>query len=213
MEKLPVSFSWRVSGPNQLNVPTYFRNMINLAQIRLATAIVYHMPGASMTLTGAGREIFVAPTSEVRADLHPGDLRDLVHLCIRNQNTKSLLDGLSLPSDTDLVANIRSAPPLFESLGAGLYVIIPPTTRSVYCFPTLLLPRDVEQIITTVSGGTLSSTLDYDEALGVTLATFERRHIGDGEPERGGIVGRVLAECAVAEEFTSGSQGQGAMPS
>ena len=77
--------------------------MINLAQIRLATAIVYHMPGASMTLTGAGREIFVAPTAEVRADLHPGDLRDLVNLCIMNQNKKSLVDVLSLQSETDLV--------------------------------------------------------------------------------------------------------------
>lgn len=181
--------------------------MVNLAQLRLATAIVYHMPGASMTLTGGGREIFVAPTSEVRADLHPGDLRDLVHLCIRNQNTRSLMTGLNLPEDAEITVTIRSAPPLFESLGAGLYVIIPPTTRSVYCFPTLLLPRDVEQIISTVSKGTLSSTLDYDEALGVTLATFERRHIGEEEPERGGIVGQVLAECAVAEEFT-----QGAMP-
>lgn len=180
--------------------------MINLAQLRLATAIVYHMPGASMILSGGGREVFVAPTSEARADLHPGDLRDLVHLCIRNQNTKSLLTGLNMPDDAQIVATIRSAPPLFESLGAGLYMIIPPTTRSVYCFPTLLMPREVEQIISTVSKGTLSSTLDYDEALGVTLATFERRHIGEEDNERGGIIGQVLAECAVAEEFTSGTQ-------
>lgn len=67
------------------------------------------------------------------------------------------------------------------------------------------MPRDVEHIISTVTKGTLSSTLDYDEALGVTLATFERRNVGEEEPERGGIVGKVLAECAVAEEFTSGS--------
>ncbi len=179
--------------------------MINLAQLRLATAIVYHLPGASMTLTGGGREVFVAPTSEVRADLHPGDLRDLIHLCIRNQNTNSLLQGLDIAQDSQLTVTIRSAPPLFESLGAGLYVIAPPTTRSVYCFPTLLMPRDVEQIISTVTKGTLSSTLDYDETLGVTLATFERRNVGQEEPERGGIVGKVLAECAVAEEFTRGT--------
>ena len=176
--------------------------MTNLAQLRLATAIVYHMPGASMILSGDGREIFVAPTSEVRADLHPGDLRDLIHLCIRNQNLKSLYEGLNMSSKADIVATIRSAPPLFESLGAGLYVIIPPTTRSVYCFPTLLMPKEVEQIISTVSKGTLSSTLDYDEALGVTLATFERRLISGDEEQRGGIVGQVLAECAVAEEFS-----------
>ena len=179
--------------------------MINLAQLRLATAIVYHMPGASMTLTGDDKEIFIAPTSEVRADLHPGDLRDLVHLCIRNQNTKSLFEGLNFVDTTDVSITVHSAPPLFESMGAGLYVIIPPTTRSVYCFPTLLMPRDVEQIISSVSEGSLSSTLDYDEALGVTLATFERRNIGDDEPERGGIVSQVLAECAVAEEFSHGS--------
>lgn len=158
-----------------------------------------------MTLTGGGREVFVAPTSEVRADLHPGDLRDLIHLCIRNQNTNSLLQGLDIAQDSQLTVTIRSAPPLFESLGAGLYVIAPPTTRSVYCFPTLLMPRDVEQIISTVTKGTLSSTLDYDETLGVTLATFERRNVGQEEPERGGIVGKVLAECAVAEEFTRGT--------
>lgn len=182
-------------------------NMINIAQLRLATAVVYHMPGASMTLSGDGKEIFVAPTSEVRADLHPGDLRDLVHLCIRNQNPKSLYEGLNLTAESELIITIRSAPPLFQSLGAGLYVCAPPTTRSVYCFPTLLMPRDVENIISTVSRGTLSSTLDYDEALNVTVATFEKRLIDSEEPERGGIVGRVLAECAVAEEFT-----QGAMP-
>ncbi|MFN8016397.1 MAG: hypothetical protein U0R17_07330 [Acidimicrobiia bacterium] len=179
--------------------------MKNLAQLRLATAIVYHMPGASMTLTGGGKEIFVAPTSEIRSDLHPGDLRDLIHLCIRNQNTKALSQGLNIDPDSELIATIKSAPPLFESLGAGLYMIIPPTTRSVYCFPTLLLPKEVENIITTVSGGTISSTLDYDEALGVTLATFERRQIGEKEPEKGGIIGQILAECAVAEEFTSKS--------
>ena len=184
--------------------------MINLAQLRLATAIVYHMPGAAMILTGGGREIFVAPTSEARADLHPGDLRDLIHLCIRNQNTKALLAGLNMSDDEHIVATIRSAPPLFESLGAGLYMIIPPTTRSVYCFPTLLMPKQVEQIISTVAKGTLSSTLDYDEALGVTIATFERRQIGQDDTERGGIIGQILAECAVAEEFPMGEQG--AMP-
>ncbi len=179
--------------------------MINLAQLRLATAIVYHMPGASMTLTGGAKEILVAPTSESRADLHPGDLRDLVHLCIRTQNTKSLYEGIGFPENVEVAINIRSAPPLFESLGAGLYSIIPPTTRSVYCFPTLLMPREVEQIISTVSRRTLSSTLDYDEALSVTIATFERRQLDEEEPERGGIVGQILAECAVAEEFTHGT--------
>ena len=169
--------------------------MINLSQLRLA----------SMTLTGGGREVFVAPTSEIRADLHPGDLRDLVHLCIRNQNTNSLLQGLDIEQASELEVTIRSAPPLFESLGAGLYMIVPPTTRSVYCFPTLLMPREVERIILRVSKGTLSSTLDYDETLGVTLATFERRNIGESEPERGGVVGEVLSECAVAEEFTHGT--------
>lgn len=176
--------------------------MVNLSQLRLATAIVYHMPGASMVLSGDGREILVAPTSEVRADLHPGDLRDLVHLCIRSQNTKPLYEGLHFNDDTDLITTIRSAPPLFESLGAGLYIIAPPTTRSVYCFPTLLMPTEVETIISRISRGTLSSTLDYDEALNVTLATFERRLVTNQEPERGGIVGKVLAECAVAEEFS-----------
>jgi hypothetical protein len=181
--------------------------MVNLSQLRLATAIVYHMPGATMTLSGDGREILVAPTSEVRGDLHPGDLRDLIHLCIRNQNAKALYEGLNFTPEADIVTTIRSAPPLFESIGAGLYVVAPPTTRSVYCFPTLLMPADVEAIISRVSRGTLSSTLDYDEALNVTLATFERRLVTNAEPDRGGIVGQVLAECAVAEEFN-----QGAMP-
>lgn len=179
--------------------------MTNLAQLRLATAIVYHMPGASMTLSGDGREIFVAPTSDVRSDLHPGDLRDLIHLCIRNQNITKLHEGLNMSANADVIATIRSAPPLFESLGAGLYMIIPPKTRSVYCFPTLLLPKEVEQIIKTVSKGTLSCTLDYDEALCVTLATFERRLIENDSEQRGGIVGQVLAECAVAEEFSQTS--------
>lgn len=158
-----------------------------------------------MTLTGDAKELLVAPTSESRADLHPGDLRDLVHLCIRTQNTKSLYEGIGFSDSVDVAINIRSAPPLFESLGAGLYSIIPPTTRSVYCFPTLLMPREVEQIITSISRGSLASTLDYDEALGVTIATFEQRQLDGEDPERGGIVGQVLAECAVAEEFSHGT--------
>ncbi len=182
--------------------------MVNLKQLRLATAIVYHLPGASMTLSGDGREILVAPTSEVRADLHPGDLRDLIHLCIRNQNTKPLFEGLNFSNECELVSVIRSAPPLFEALGAGLYTIAPPTTRSVYCFPTLLMPNEVETIINKVSKGTLSSTLDYDEALNVTLATFERRLVTNEDPERGGIVAEVLAQCAVQEEFQQGAPAQ-----
>jgi|GEM_PF-3320394 len=180
--------------------------MANLAQLRLNTAIVYHMPGASMKIKAGDDTILVAPTSEVRADLHPGDIRDLVSMCIRNSSMSPLHNGLNINPDDEIEMEVTQAPGLFESVGAGLYLVTPPGTRSVYCFPTLLLPADVEKVIREVSQESIPSTIDYDEALCVTLATFEKRLIEgttNSFSTKGGIVGEILAECAIAEEFAS----------
>lgn len=182
--------------------------MLDIDRIRLATAVAYHLPGASLTLKCGETSLYVGPTTEVRAQAHPGDLRDLVHLYLKNNDEKSFYNALGFKEQINISTDLHSAPGLFTQLGAGLYLATPPNSRSVYCFPTLLSPMEVERIIRTVTLDGISATIDFDEALNVTLATFEKRQVDEfegAETTNGGIVGSILAECAVLETFLNNS--------
>jgi hypothetical protein len=182
--------------------------MLSIDRIRLASAVAYHLPGASLTLKCGAISLFVGPTTEIRAQVHPGDLRNLVQLYILNHNEKSFYNALGFKENNDITTDLHSAPGLFTQLGAGLYLATPPNSRSVYCFPTLLSPKEVERIIRSTSYDRINATIDFDEALYVTLATFEKRHVDeyhDGEVINGGIVGSILAQCAVLETFLNNS--------
>lgn len=155
--------------------------MFDISRIRLATAVAYHLPGASLTLKCGVTSLYVGPTTEIRSQAHPGDLRDLVHLFMKNNNENSFYNALGFKEHKEITTDLHSAPGLFMQLGAGLYLATPPTSRSVYSFPTLLSPLEVERIIRTISLDGINATIDFDEALGVTLATFEKRQIDEYE--------------------------------
>lgn len=182
--------------------------MRDIARLRLATAVTYHLPGASLTLTCGDQSLYVGPTTEIRAQAHPGDLRDLVSLYMKTSNDKAFFNALGFREINDIDTHLHSAPGLFAQLGAGLYLATPPNTRSVYSFPTLLTPIEVERIVRSITLEKVQATIDFDEALDVTLVTFEKRAIDDYDEKNAqdeGIVGIILGECAVMETFLKNS--------
>ena len=184
------------------------RTMLDIARIRLATAITYHLPGASLTLNCGDQSLYVAATTEIRAQAHPGDLRDLVCLYMKNLNERTFFNALGFTELGEITTELHAAPGLFSQMGAGLYLATPPNSRSVYSFPTLLTPMEVERIVRSVSLDGVNATIDYDEALEVTLVTFEKRQIDEYDSNNEGkdsIVGSILAECAVMETFLRNS--------
>ena len=180
--------------------------MLNIPNIRLTTAVAYHFRGACLTLKCGTNSLYVGPTTEIRAQAHPGDLRDLVHLLIKNKNQKNFFNALGFKDIGDISTEVHGSPGLFTQMGAGLYLITPNERRAVYSFPTLLSPLEVERIIRTTTLDGINPSIDFDEALEVTLATFEKRQIDAyaSNPEiKGGIISNILAECAVLETFMS----------
>lgn len=184
------------------------RTMLDIARIRVATAVTYHLPGASLTLNCGNQSLYVAATTEIRAQAHPGDLRDLVSLLMKTNNEKTFYNALGFKEIDEITTELHAAPGLFSQLGAGLYLATPPNSRSVYSFPTLLTPMEVERIIRSVSLDGVNATIDFDEALEVTFVTFEKRQIDEYEAKNGSadtVVGSILAECAVMETFLRNS--------
>ncbi len=182
--------------------------MFNLSRIRLASAVAYHLPGATLTLFCGKSSLFVGPTTEMRSQAHPGDLREIIRIFLKDKDRKSFYNALGFQDQQEIETKLHSAPGLFSSLGAGLYLITPPSSRSVYSFPTLLTALEVERIVRTTSLEEITATIDFDDALQVTIVTFEKRLVDEYDEirsEKNGIVGSILGECAVLETFMSKS--------
>lgn len=182
------------------------------AELRLAAALAYHLPAATLEMTTEhGEHRLIADVSDPLADLHPGELRDLVGHALEVGHTHDLLTALDLPDPARLSVRLLTAPPMLTDCGAGLYSVATASGRGTLLFATLLDPNAADSAIggagtaPTVDSPVppLGAVLSYDEVLAVTVVGFGwHRHTATAEREPVAEFARsALAACAVAEQF------------
>lgn len=181
------------------------------AQLRLASALGYHLPGATLeVLTSSGQRRLVADVSNPLADLHPGELRDLVGHAMELRSSDDLLAALEIPETGRMAVRLRPAPPLLADLGAGLYSVMTAAGRGTLLFATLLDPYVAHDAIHSASTATgfcppVNAVLTADDVLDVTVVGFPWLRDQPAE-ERSALVDFVqgaLAACTVAEAFSA----------
>lgn len=182
------------------------------AQLRLAAALGYHLPAASLEIiTESGERRLVADVSNPAADLHPGELRDLVGHALEVGHSSDLIDALELAAPGRISVRLNVAPPMLTDCGAGLYSVCPTAGHGTLLFATLLDAHGADAAIrdsqtaptAPISAGPLPATLTVDDVLAVTVVGFAwddsiafAAHGPVLEFARS-----ALSACAVAEQF------------
>ena len=175
-------------------------------RLRLAAALGYHLPAAVVSVTGdAGFERLVAPTSLVKADLHPGEFRDLVGLYYSTGNDSDLASALRVVSVNSLEARLLDCPPTLEHVGAGVYQTMGPDRRGSFCLATTLFPDEVERSFVDeprLPTLNVAAALACDEVLDITIAVFEfSGNDPIGMKNACDLAVSTAASCAVSETF------------
>lgn len=190
------------------------------AELRLAAALGYHLPAATLDLAAeSGERRLVGDVSNAAADLHPGELRDLVGHALEVGHTNDLLAALTLRNPGRIAVRLNVAPPMLTDCGGGLYSVSPTAGRGTLLFATLLGPaaadaaiRDAQTAPTVPEpAAPLPATLSVDEVLGVTVVGFgwDETRPHEAHTPVLDFARAALAACTVAEHFPVTSAGAG----
>ena len=153
--------------------------------LQIATALVFHLPGARLELTGAnGHRCSIGPMTDPRCTLHPAEFRELV-LAAGNCELLGTLLGFALVDEPTLT--LTSSGVDMNHLGAGLYRVVGCEFTS-YAFTTPLPAGQVDNLLSSLDSGPSGCSADAsgdcddgvvmcvslvrDDGLGVTLVVM-----------------------------------------
>jgi len=179
---------------------------------RIAAALAYHLPGAGLLVhDGEDLELHVAPTTSLDANMHPGELRDILGLDDPTTALANVNAGFGLNPHVTLFPEVLPVSPVLLDCGLGLYRIGSSAMGGAFAFATRLDSNAANAAIhehgTFADGGLeliARAGLGYDELLHVTMAIFEWQ---PGTPEAAmslleNAVRSMQSACAVAEFVT-----------
>lgn len=181
----------------------------NLNDWRIAAALAYHLPGAGLLVHDGGNlERHIAPTTSLIADMHPGELRDLLGGFPDSVALDAIRAELGIDRSVTVFAELLPTSPILRDCGLGLFQIGTAMSGGAFVFATLLDANDAATALrdamtypTAEPARITNAGLGFDETLRVTLAVFEWAPGSDDEDlariER--HVRAAQASCGVAE--------------
>lgn len=171
-------------------------------RLRLAAAIAYHLPGASVTLRTETAIRIVAPLGLSESDLHPAEFRELVIASGVTHDLRDLTNGLDLDDLAMLSIEIVSGSSHLRDIGGGIYEVSRINGDVAHVFASTLHPDEVAEAMlsaqTARESGPISAHLFYDDDLEVTLAFFA----GEGSEAHQDRIRAATASVAVVEDLT-----------
>ena len=149
--------------------------------LQIAAALVFHLPGARLELTGAnGHRCSIGPMTDPRCTLHPAEFRELV-LAAGNCELLGTLLGFALVDEPTMT--LTSSGVDMNHLGAGLYRVVGCEFTS-YAFTTPLPADQVDNLLSSLDSGldgcSADASGDCDDGRGhPSYAAHQRRCSAD----------------------------------
>ncbi|MFZ4516686.1 MAG: hypothetical protein ACOYN3_10290 [Acidimicrobiia bacterium] len=183
---------------------------------RVHAALAYHVPGAALLIHDGGEiERHIAPTTAVGADMHPGELRDLLGNLSGNFASTGAVDALDairaelgITPDVPVVPELLAYSPLLTDCGLGLVQVSSAALGGAFVFATTLDAQQVAPVIRVGAShpefprvAVCNLGLGFDEVLQVTLVVCEwspgttETQLRDLEQH----VRSMQTDCAIAE--------------